>query len=451
VNIPERLARRVPEPFARLLRRFLPQGQLTRGVFTLVLGTTIAQGIVIVSAPILTRLYSPSDLGAFGVATSVVAILLTVTCLSYDFAIALPEEDSAAANVLALCLLINVAMTVAGGIVVVAIAPALLVGYGVVQVVAWVALLSASQLVGGVAVAMTGWAIRTRAFPDLAAARVTQSAATVAAQVMLGIGAFGALGLLAADLVGRVTAAIRLGRAAWRSHEPSFRRVSLAGVRVAAVRYRRFPIFSTGSALLNTLGLQAPLLLLVALYGAGPGGQFLLAQRVAALPIVLVAGSVGQVFFGEAARLSREHPAALRALFLQATSSLVRWGIGPSVLIAALAPFLFAPLFGEEWRDAGLFAALLAPMYFLALVSSPTGATLGVLERQDLHLARELLRLGLMAGAVLAASALHLSALQAVGVLSVAGCVAYVIYGLVSWWAIAARTPGPPPAPEGTP
>ena len=83
-------------------------------------------------------------------------------------------------------------------------------------------------------------------------------------------------------------------------------------------------MLSSGSALLNTLGLQAPILMLIALYGTQVGGFLYLAQRVAALPITLLARSVGQVYFAEAARLTREDPPQLRSLFLRTTISLGR-------------------------------------------------------------------------------------------------------------------------------
>jgi hypothetical protein len=78
-------------------------------------------------------------------------------------------------------------------------------------------------------------------------------------------------------------------------------------------------------------------------------------------------------------------------------------------------------------------------MYLLTLVTSPTGATLDVLERQDLHLARELLRLVLVGGAVLIAAAAHLTPAGAVAVLSGAGCAVYCLYGLISWYAIVSQ------------
>jgi O-antigen/teichoic acid export membrane protein len=187
---------------------------------------------------------------------------------------------------------------------------------------------------------------------------------------------------------------------------------------------------------MNTLGEQAPLLLLVGIYGAAVGGQYALAGRVGALPVTLVAAAVSQVFVAETARLAREQPLAMRDMFGRTTRTLALLAIGPFVLMAVLAPILAGLVFGDAWRDAGLFVTILAPMFYLQLVTSPTGGTLDVLERQDLHLVREILRLVFVGGAALIAAATHSSPIVAVAIFSVAGCLTYIAYGLTSWRAI---------------
>jgi O-antigen/teichoic acid export membrane protein len=98
------------------LRGTVPQGELVRGALALVLCTGGAQLIVILSSPILTRLYSPSTYRVFSVAASILSVLITVTCLRYESAIPRPEWVVAAAN-LALSLLSAVRMSLCAGLV----------------------------------------------------------------------------------------------------------------------------------------------------------------------------------------------------------------------------------------------------------------------------------------------------------------------------------------------
>ncbi len=62
--------------------------------------------IGILSMPIITRLYTPSDLGVLAVYTALLAIIGIGATLRYEFAYALPEEDRDAANLFGLCLIL---------------------------------------------------------------------------------------------------------------------------------------------------------------------------------------------------------------------------------------------------------------------------------------------------------------------------------------------------------
>ena len=418
------------------LRRFLPQGEFGRGILTLVGGTGAAMVVVTACSPILTRLYSPSDFGIYAVATSILAILITVTCLRYEFAIPLPATDVAAANLLALAVITAVVVSLASGVVLWLAGPWLLALFGAPGLGPYVPLLTIGQLGGGIVSVFTNWAVRTKTFSEIALNRLTQSGTLVAVQIGLGIVGLGTGGLLVGDVAGRAAGSSRLARVAWRSDAASFRRVSRAGILFAAQRYRRFPALSAPSALLNTLAMQSPLLLIVALYGADVGGQYALADRLCSLPLTLVAGAVGQVFVSMTARLAREQPAALRTRFARTTRSLARVAIGPAIVLAVVAPVLAGAVFGQAWGEAGLFVTILTPMYYLTFVASPTGEILNILERQRLLLGREVLRFGLLGGAIPFAAMMHLPPVGAIAALSLAGCLTYSLYGLISWRAI---------------
>jgi O-antigen/teichoic acid export membrane protein len=418
------------------VRGTIPHGGLRGGVVTLVAGTGFAQLIVILSSPILTRLYSPADYGAFAVAISVLSVLLTITCLRYEFAIPLPEADVEAANVLALCLVVAVCLSSIAAIVLWLAGGWLLRILGAPELGPYVMLIPLGQLGGGAVGALTFWAIRTRRFADIAAMRVTQSGVLVATQVGFGLLGAGAPGLLVGDVSGRIAGSNRLALAGWRSHSSSFRQVSRAGIMTAARRYRRFPILSSPSAILNTLANQAPLLLLVALYSAQVGGQYALADRLCSLPLTLIAGAVAQVFVAESARLAHEQPEELRRLYRLTTVSLARTAFFPAVGLAVVAPLLAGPIFGSNWQQAGVYVAILAPMYYLTFVTTATGDVLSVLERQDLQLGRELLRFAFLASPIVVAAALGLPPVWAIVLLSVMGCTNYALYGLFSWRAV---------------
>ena len=425
-----------------------------RGSVTVAAGTGLAQVIVLIATPFLTRLYSPADHGVLSMATSLLFVLISIGCLRYDFALPLPERDVDAANLLAVALLANAVSSAIVAVILIGAGPALIPPLGLAPLGGLIALLAVAQFAGGATSALVHWALRARDYTSVATNRVTQNAVLVGGQLAFGFVRAGAPGLFLGAVAGSCAGMLRLVATTWRRDRDALRRISPAGMAAAAQRYRRFPLVSSWSALLAALGVRAPLVLLILIHGTATGGQYALAERVLYLPLTLVAGSVGQVFVAEAAQATRTGAGGLVALYRRTTLTLARIAIVPAIAVAVVAPILTVPVFGAAWTEAGLYIAVLVPMFFMTFVATATGNVLNVVERQGLQLLRELVRLGLLGGAVLGAGLAGLDPLGTVVTISAAGCLTYAVYLLVSWHAVRTFESGGPGAgsgPRGTP
>jgi O-antigen/teichoic acid export membrane protein len=420
----------------------MPGTHFFRGALMIAGATAAGQLITMIASPIITRLYTPAEYGTFAVAGTLLSLLIALACLRYEMAVPLPRSDVNAASVLLVCFgliaLIGVGLFPAMWLFGAPIFRAL----GAPELADYQWLLPVGVVAGGLLAALGAWMLRIKAFQAVAQSRIIQSGAGTGLQIGLGLIGAGALGLLLGWVAGLAAAVARLAWVTWRSSAESIRGVTRPAVRAAASRYRRFPILSSPSTAINIIGLEAPLLWVVATYGLESGGQFALAQRIVALPVFVLAGAVGQVYFAEAARLGREEPGRLLGFYRRATGTLLLVATGPFVLGMLTAPIVFPVLFGDAWAVAGLYAAILAPSYLLQFVAWPTGGTLDVLERQDLHLMREVGRVVLVGGAVVLSTAAQLSALQAVIALSVAGSISNLLYAYISWRALHLARPG---------
>ena len=414
--------------------RFL-RGEFARSVLTIVVGTGLSQGIIILTAPIMTRLYSPALYGLYAVAASVMGILISVTCLRFEYVVPLPADDQAAADGLALSMLTNVGVTVLAFIVLVVFQNQILGALGGTALGGALLLVSFGQFAGGAMSALTNWAIRTKDFVAIAQMRMSQSIALVLVQIGFGLVGMDHVGLLIGAVVSRFAGSGRLLRSALATNAAEIRRVSWHGVTAMARRYRHFAMLSSPAALLNALGLQLPTLVLVALYGAHAGGLFALADRICSAPLQLVAGAVGNVFLAEASRSVRTEPRAIRSLFLRTTWQLARLGALPTIGMAVVAPLAAGLLLGSSWELTGVFVAVLAPMYFMTFLATSTGDALYALERLDLQLLRETLRMLGLGGSVVVASMVGLSETGAIVALSIGGTVTYFLYAVITWYA----------------
>jgi len=397
-------------------------------------GTAVAQGLLVLASPLLTRLYTPADFGVMVVYVALVSLGVTVASLRYELALPLPRTEPEAAALLLLCVLMAMATTALGGLVIHLMRERILGWMGEPGLGPFLWLVPVSTLGAGLYQIFNCWGIRKERYDRIARTRITQSITHLAVQI--GVGAFvhGPAGLLVGDAVGRTNGTRTLAMLEWRKDLASMRRVTLADLAAAAFRYRSFPIYSSATAVLNTVNLRMPGLLLAIYYGPAVAGCFALAQRVFALPSSVIGESVAQVFFGESAQLGQGR--SLMPLFLGTVRRMFLLGLPLMALTSLAGWFLFPTVFGAAWKAAGTFVVAIAPMALAQFTGACVSSALVVLERQDLALVREVLRSGLFFGGIVAAWLLKWDAQRAVFLFGLTGTLSYGIYGWITWYAI---------------
>jgi O-antigen/teichoic acid export membrane protein len=362
------------------IRSLLPKNTFARSVSVLVGGTAGGQVLLVLVAPVLTRLYAPEDFGLLAVYASLLAIIGVVSSLRYELAIPLPESDAEAANIAVLSLLLVVGSTFLSALAVLLFSEAIAALLGVPQIADYLWLLSAGILLGGTYTVFNHWCIRTKQFTMIAATTLRQALATIAIQLT----AFklGGIALLFGQIAGQSVGSARLGKSTLTN--PAFAEVNLENICRAARRYRRFPMFTTWAGLLNSGGTQLPPLMFAALFGPAAAGIYILAHRVLTLPVNLVGGAIRHVFFSGAAAARRSQK--LRTQVESVLDKLVQISMPPIIMLAIIGPELFSFTFGEQWRPAGQFAQWMTPWLFLQFCTGPLTVVFAAVERQHIGL-----------------------------------------------------------------
>lgn len=205
------------------------------------------------------------------------------------------------------------------------------------------------------------------------------------------------------------------------------------GLKEVAWRYRRFPQLSLASNVLNSIGIYLPTVLLASFYGAHVAGWFALGQRVLGSPMTLLVSAVRSVYLAESSEYMQKDPARLVPLFRRTVLQVLVAGAAIIVLVVGIAPLVFGPLFGEQWTESADFIRLMSVMYLGQFVANAVGTTIDVMERQDLHLLREVIRTAMILGAVLGAYYTGQNASTAVLLFSAASTAGYLLHLGLSW------------------
>jgi cbb3-type cytochrome oxidase maturation protein len=375
--------------------RLLPKNQFARGVSVLVGGTASGQVLMVLAAPLLTRLFSPEDFGLLAVYGGLLALFMVVAALRYEIAIPLPEDEQTAANVTVLSLLAVTVSSLLTAVLVLFAGDTIAALLGVPALATHLWLLPLGVFFGGVYLAFHYWAVRHKQFGDIAGTRIKQVSTTLAIQ-LLGF-ELGPVALLLGHASGHGMGCFTLGRNFLRS--PHLRQVSAAGILAAARRYRRFPLFSTWTGLFNTAGTQLPPLMLAALFSPVAAGLYTLAQRVLGVPMAVIGTAIGGVFLANATEARRE--GHLAPLVAKVHERLAQIAMPPALVILLAAPELFSLVFGELWHDAGHFAQWMVPWLYVTFVASPLSSLFDVLEQQKQELRFHVVLLATRIGSIM--------------------------------------------------
>ena len=365
---------------AKAMGGLLPKGRFVRGIGLLAGGAALGQAIVVVASPILTRLFGPADFGLLGVYISLLGIFSVVANLRYQLAIPLPEQEEEAANLLGLSLCIVLFMSF---IVV------LVVWLFKHQIISWIKvpalrpylwLLPLGVAMVGTYQAFNLWAVRKQAFSRIAQTKINQGFSSVLIQIGLGILKFGPIGLLVGNIAGQAAGTTTLAALAWRSDRAALKAISPKLMSRMAIRFRKFPLFSSWSGVFNNLSFQIPILMLSSYFGPEITGFYSLSFRVVGFPAQIIGQATAQVFFPTAVEANRKGSLATTTkLFFE---RLVQVSVSGFLIVGFSAPALFSVVFGRQWREAGAYAQWLSPWLFLVFVCSPLTALPVVMERQ---------------------------------------------------------------------
>jgi lipopolysaccharide exporter len=364
-------------------------GTFGRQLAVLMSGTALAQAVTILSAPVLSRLFTPEHFGIFTFYSSIVSVLAILAGGRYEIAVVLPDQDDEAANVLGVSFLLTAAVAIASGL---GLALLLMADSSWTRQIdaSWLIWIPASVFAMGAYQCFNYWSTRRQTFRRQSVSQMVRSGGVTGTQLTTGMAGWGGAGLIMGQLAGQWLAMIVLAYQTWREDG---RRIvsalSMSGMKRAFKAYKQFPLYNLPQSLLNSLSQQAAPVMLAFFYGAAAAGLYGLALRLLQMPIQVISQSIRQVYLR---RSSAAYNAGGRQfpLYAKTTAALAVVGIAPVCLLVLWGPEILAVVLGEQWREAGEYARWMVLWLYLAYLNPPAYVTAQVLNRQKLILGFEI-------------------------------------------------------------
>lgn len=385
-------------------------------------GAIGAQALPLLVAPLLTRMCTPAEMGAFSVWLGVVAVAAIAATLRIDNAMVIDHEE----HQQAVCFSV---VAYSSTLLALAITLFAIVGrelnFVVVRDMSWLGLLTLGIATWIAAYTRTtlAYAASHNLFVKAAKAKIWGAGTIAVSQVVLLGAGLGGNALLMGQL-GGLSAGLFAGWILLSPPAPSRLRVTLdAEQRSYLIKHQAFWRFSLPSSLLNTLVSHLPLFLIGIKHGALAAGLFALTQRVLSAPISLLAASILEVFKRQAVH-DFQTLGNCKEVYRYTFKALVLVGLVPSVILLLFSPQLFTWVFGDVWRPAGELVRILAPLCFLNFVASPLSYVFYVGGKQKIDLVWQIALFLMTVTAFVAPLSLH----QSVMAYSLGYSLLYLVY-----------------------
>lgn len=349
-------------------------------VLKLVGGTAFAQALTVLVSPILTRLYSPEAFGVSALYITIVGVLSVIASLRYQLAIMLPEEEDEAANILALSLIVVFLVSILTVPLIWFDSQPVLHALGAPELGQYLWIIPLSVFMNGIFQALYYWVLRNRQFNSISAAMIISSIVIVVLQLGLGVtGHISGGSLIAASIAAITASTLALSGLIFKRYiYVILNNLSIKSILRNIKRYKRFPIFDTWAAILDTISL--PTILLYPFFSSTIVGYYYLASRVLAFPITMIGSAVSQVFFQRIAKAKVE--GNLANVAEEAFKNLAILGVMPFLVLSLIGKDAFIVVFGSNWAEAGVYVQILAIYMMFVFLYAPISTLFTVLEEQ---------------------------------------------------------------------
>ncbi|EPJ96490.1 lipopolysaccharide biosynthesis protein [Pseudomonas psychrophila] len=369
--------------------KLLTQSKFARNVAVVVTGTAGAQAIAMVFSPVITRIYGPETFGAMGTFIAIFEMISPLAALSYPMAMVLPKQDSDAIGLAKISIWIAVITSLITAMVLILFKTPVVEAFNLHAIEPYILLLPITMLFSVLVTISSQWTIRKRLFKLKAKTAILQALIISLMKAGLGLLNPSAIILIGTTSFGYLLQAALIGigiREKDKEDKPSTH--SSFQVTGLLKQYKDFAYYRTPQIFLNSVGQSLPILMLANLFSPAAVGFYVLARTVLFVPSSLIGTSVAEVFYPKFVETIRNGESG-KKLLVKASATLAAIGSVPYLVLIAFGPWLFALIFGAEWKEAGEFSRWMSIWLFVVLATRPIIAAIPALSLQGLFLVFE--------------------------------------------------------------
>lgn len=333
------------------------------------------------TAPVLYRIYDKEHYGTLGLYMAITGVIGVFSTLQYLQTILLEKEDIDAMNAMWLNRIINSCFALLIFLFLLVLFPFIVEWVNNPVLNRWLWFIPVSIFFAGQNEIFRVWANRNKEYNLLTFNAVFMAVLTPVISIGLGLAIQNETGLFVGLIVGQSLPALILFLGLRKKYDLGLKEVTVQKMKTLAVTNKQFPIFSLPSEFVNRFTNQLPVFMLNSFVGPAAVGVYNLAMRMLGLPIQFIGGAISTVFQQRATE-DYNKTGSCRPIFIKTLKTLSLIAIVPTLVVLFFGPDLFALVFGEKWREAGIYAQILVIMLSSKLIVSPLSYLFFIAKKQ---------------------------------------------------------------------
>lgn len=360
---------------------FFKRSDFLKNSAKLVAGTAVAQAISFLVTPLITRLYTPADVGMFTFFISIVGGIGLIATLRYEMAVVPAKDDHESVNAAFVSLLIAFTLCSALAILIFLFNLFVLPSSSFNPIYkSWLYFLPVMIFMVSAGNVFQQWYNRKKEYRTLAVAKVVNSAGNNLLTLYLGFLGIGVWGLLLGNFVGLLVFNLFFVYGIYMRYRQSLLHFNLPEQKSLARKHKDLPLANTPQILVELVQIYGIIFLLQAFFSAEIVGWYSLSQRLLQAPLTLIGTSFAQVFYKDASE-RQLNDGNLTGLVIKMIKVSAMVAILPLIVLLTIGPWLIGFVFGSAWHEAGIYARILAPWLFCDFIRATISYTPIVIGR----------------------------------------------------------------------
>jgi len=362
------------------------KGSFTRNVSIASSWTILGILAQFILSPIITRLYEPNEYGLFAVFSSIAVNIVLISSLKYNEAIIIAERPNQRNNIIVLSVFWVFLAALLSSIAIYLVGDYLMLSLNVIHLNKILYLIPLAVVMAGMLDILAAINISRQKFFTNGLSGFFLNVCSRIFTILYGVMVQPkVLGLVGGDLLGKVigiTVMLFSVKNLKKIIVTFFSTISLKRIKFVAYQHRYFPLYVLPTNVLISISAHLPIYFFQFQFNSDVVGYYALAASFLEIINRFLPYSISSVFFPKAVALKKESHNQLNMIVYQlywftfALSSFI------FICGALFSKTIFPLIFGDSWRNAGLFAGILSMQYAINFIAISLSDVYKVLGRQ---------------------------------------------------------------------